>query len=433
MKIKTKIRIVIVSAVVSALLLAGCSLPGHPTGRGDVSGSTNDPYNAAFVVAITNNNPIVDVNRIEEFTNLTSSPGSTYTFVEADSTPDVIVDGVILDYTAKGYTDSMIERISTSVRLDLEQQVADTRPDSPGVDIVKSIELAVRTIHSNKVEGRRDVLVIYASGICDTGVLNMIDCPLCEVDVQQTVSNLSGSLNLNMEGIDIVWYCAGDVTGDQGALSDRERETLAALYEGLFEAAHARNVDFRQDLPPAGNYTFSQQVAVMKTEGETSLLHAKIHDSSELTSKGETSNTFVEGGMISFDEKQMAFQPDSVELKDEKAALKALDYVLDYMKDQEDFDLLIVGTTSSYGDNEEESRRFSEKRASSVMKLLASNGVDQDHLYCVGCGYSVPGLYTQDKNVDGSLNEALASQNRRVYLLDRDSDTAREILKQMGE
>lgn len=432
MKIRTGIRMIILTAV-SGLLLAGCTSPGRYTGGGNEPVSTTEPYNVAFVVAIANNNPIVDVNRVDEYTSLTDCPGATYSFVEADSTPHVILDGTILDYTSKGYSKPMIERISSSVRMDLEQQLADAQPDAPGVDLVKGIELASRTLHSSEKRGRRNILVIYASGINDTGLLNMVECPLCDLDVKESVSDLSDHLELNLEKIDIVWYCAGDVAGDQGELNSVEREKLTTLYEGLFSASHAQSVVFREDLPPAGHYSFSQHVAVMRTEGEHSVLNPVIHYSTDLSGINDTSQAFFQGDMISFDEKQLAFRPDSVELKDPETALQTLDYVLAYMSEQKDFDLLILGTTSSYGDNEEESRIFSEKRAASIMKLLAANGVDQNHLFCLGCGYSVSELFTPDRNEDGSLNEALASQNRRVYLLDRNSDTAKQILQQMCE
>lgn len=432
MKIRTNIYKVLAPAVISILLFIGCALPGGHADRKEPSEEATAPYNAAFVLAIANNNPVVDVNRIEEFTNLTSCPGSTYCFVEADSTPDVIVDGTILDYTSKGYSESMMERIGSSVRLDLEEKITNTQPDAPGVDIAKAVELASRTLHSNRVEGRRDVLVIYASGICDTGTFNMVECPLCELDVERSVKDLSDVLNLNMEGIDVVWYCAADTAGQQGALNDGERETLTELYRGLFTAAHAESVTFREDLPPAGSYDFSQKVAVMRTEGDVSVLSAVVVDSVEVTSMNDTTRVFGEGGVIAFDEKQMAFKPDSVELSNPETALKALDYVIEYMDDREDFDLLIVGTTSSFGDDEEGSCRFSEERAASVRELLSANGIDQSRLHCVGCGYSVSDLYVPDRNGDGSLNEKLAARNRRVYLMDRNSEAARQVLAQMN-
>lgn len=419
----------VLSVVISvSILLAGCK---GDDGVGSQGEGNTDPYNVAFVLAIANNNPVVDVSRIDEFVDLTSCPGSTYSMIEADSSPSVICDGTVQDYTSRGYSSSMLERIGESVRLDLEQKVAETEPDAPDVDLAKSLELAARTLHANKKAGQKDILVLYASGISTSGTINMVDAPLCDLDIDNSVKELENRLSFSLKGINVVWYCAGDVSGKQEALNGEERTRLTEFYNSLFRLFKAESVVFRDDLPPAGSYSFTQSVSVMKTVGNVSGLKTQAVDGRDVTSTMQTARVLAEGGMIVFDEKQIEFEPDSTKLRDPDAAVQALDYVIDYMENTGKFDLLIAGTTSSWGDDEEESRFFSEKRAAAVRDLLISQGIDQSRLHCMGCGFSSE-LYLPDKDENGSLIESAAAQNRRVYLLDRNSEAAAKLLEQMG-
>ena len=68
-----------------------------------------------------------------------------------------------------------------------------------------------------------------------------------------------------------------------------------------------------------------------------------IHDSEDVD------DALADGGVISFDEKSIAFNPGTAELADKDAAKQALTYVVEYMSDHPDFKALVCGTTACWG------------------------------------------------------------------------------------
>ena len=168
------------------------------------------------------------------------------------------------------------------------------------------------------------------------------------------------------------------------------------------------------------------------TCGSKSELTEASVEYSDLSEGADVADIFEagEGGMIAFRD-EVSFVADSTELLNPEEADRALSSVYEYMMKQENVDLLIIGTTSSAGDDEASSIVFSEERADVVKQLLARKGIPMKRLYSMGCGFSCTELYIPDKNMDGSLNEKIACQNRAVYIMDRNSDTAARIYAEM--
>lgn len=393
---------------------------------GCTSSEANQPYNVACVLGITNNNPVVSPETIQELACLSQFPGSTYSCILADGDPWEICAGTIPDFSERGYSQAMIKRVEQSIQVDIFAKITTVEPLSPNVDIAAATTLAVRTLHANQEEGHENLLVFYLSGISSTGLINMTETALSELDEASSVERLVSALNVDMSGIDVIFYCCGDVAGEQSALSDSEVHTLKSFYDSLFHALGAESVTFMDDIPKSGSYSFDQPVSVMPTEGTVSLLQGKIVDNTDVSGEEEADEIFAGGGLISFDETSISFRPDSVELADPDAAADALSLVISYMASRPDFELLICGSTASAGD-EEDCRSFSEQRAASIRDLLVNRGVDATRIHILGCGYSNAVLHIPDKNADGSLNEN-ASLNRSVKLVDLNSQMAAQIL-----
>jgi outer membrane protein OmpA-like peptidoglycan-associated protein len=418
-------------AILLALALL-CGLAG--CGAGDASQSA-DPYNVALVVAIANNNPVLDTSAIEALTQLPSAPNSTYSVILADGAPYNICQdsNTIPDMSDRGYTSEMMNRIQASISADLASQISSAQPNSPEVDLAAATTLAVRSLRANAVEGRENLLVFYASGISTTGLIDMTEIPLCELDVEASVATLSANSDLDLSGIKVIWYCCGDVTDPQPALNAQEKSTLKSFYQDWLLSLGAESVTFMDTLPPEGRYSFDQSVSVMETAGTVSGLQATIVSYEEIAE--EDSQKVIEkalgdGNILSFDPTTIAFQPDSSELADPDAALVALGYVTDYMLANPTFQLLICGTTTSAGE-ETSSIAFSQKRADAVRDLLVNEaGIDASRIHTLGCGYS-SSLYVPDRAADGSLDETIAPQNRSVYLVDSESEAAAQILSSL--
>lgn len=429
-KNKTRAKyLVVFMTVCVCMFLAAC---GDAKLKRSDRGTADSPYNAAFVFVIANNNPVLDLQRVEEFSGLSAHPGSTYSFILGDSTPSEIYGGAIPDFTKKGYTREMISRVEQSVQADLTGKVSQAAPDADEVDMARSIQTAVRVLRANWKEDDENILVLYGSGISTSGLIDMSDVSLYNLDVEASAEAVHNTLDLDMEGIDVVFYCAGDVSGKQAELNDTERKNLMEFYEALFKKSGSSNVNFREELPPAGSYDFPYVVTEIATCGSKSELSEASVEYSDLSEGADVADIFEagEGGMIAFRD-EVSFVADSTELLNPEEADRALSSVYEYMMKQENVDLLIIGTTSSAGDDEASSIVFSEERADVVKQLLARKGIPMKRLHSMGCGFSCTELYIPDKNMDGSLNEKIACQNRAVYIMDRNSDTAARIYAEM--
>ena len=118
-------------------------------------------------------------------------------------------------------------------------------------------------------------------------------------------------------------------------------------------------------------------------------------------------------------------KPDSTELADEASAKLALTYVIDYMNDNPDFNVLIAGTTTSAGEADS-CKDFSERRGETVKNLLMKEGINEERIHVIGLGYSSE-FYISDRNEDGTLDESVAPSNRTVKLIDMSSSIAERL------
>lgn len=418
---KKAICLVLIMLLVTSLAACGNN---HST-------AASQPYNVAFVVGIANNNPLVDPSVITELSELPSHPNTSYTVINAESDPQVICSGTIPDFSDEGYTSVMMTRLENSIRADIFNQITEAQPRSPEIDIAAATTQAVRALRANQVPGRRNLLVYHLSGISSAGLINMITVPVCELDVEASVSTLAESMAVDMSAIDVIMYCCGDVSGeDQGSLSLNEQKTLRDFYEKLFLTLGANTVTFRDDIPAEGSYTFDQKVSVMRTNSVGNGLSAQVIPSGDVTQESDIEDAFAEGNIISFDETTIGFDPGSTEVADPAAATEALSYVIDYMLAHPDFELLICGTSTSAG-TEASCKVFSEKRASVVRNLLINAGIDKSKIHILGCGYS-SNLYIPDRTGSGDLDETIAPKNRSVKMVSYTSDTAQQILDSLN-
>lgn len=413
--------------ICSAMILCiiACLLTGCGSGE-----TIADPGNVVCVVGVTNNNPRVDPAIIQELTNLTARPGSTYTVINAEGEPRVICSGQIQDLSSEGYSQKMVERVRASIAAGIRGKINEAVPETPEVDIAAATVQAVRSLQSKQTDGRDSTLVYYLSGISTCGLIDMVRVPVYRMDVEASAQMVVDTLELDLSGIDVVMYCCGDTAGDdQSKLSFEEQNKLKEFYQLVFQGMGAKSITFMQDLPGDACYDFAQPVSAMETEGNVSKLMSQV---TEAESEEDVQDAFAEGEILSFDDKSIAFLPESTSLKDPAAAREALSYVIAYMCDNPDFELLICGTTTSAGE-ESSCRDFSEKRAEAIRELLISEpGIDADRVSTLGCGYSSI-LYIPDRNTNGELDETVAPMNRSVKLLDLRSETAEQILQSLPQ
>lgn len=417
---KKTILLLLSILVLSTLLFTGCS-----ENDSEPVVALDQPYNVAFVLAKANNQPMLEVSQVKEFSNLSEVDGTTYSLVEADGTPSVCMSGVIPDFTEQQYSAEMISRANQQVYNSILAKLSGIAPDSNQVDLAAAISTGVRSLRSTEEDGRENILVMYTSGISTSGIINMLDVPASDLDVDRSADEISQTLGLDMTNIRVIFYALGNVSGDQPALSENERRILKDFYTKLFENMGANDVNFIDCATAEGSYNYPETVSVMTTEDVNSgLKPTTVGFEKDANGTSNIDQVFDTGDVLSL---EIFFEGDSTEFIDISAASETLSYVADYMQMNPSFKLSILGTTAAAG-NPDECKAFSEKRASKVKELLCSDfDISEDRIQVFGCGYS-SSLYIPDTNADGSLIEQAAALNRTVKMADSNSTTTQDII-----
>lgn len=419
-------------SMVLALGVIACMCTG--CGNGEEPVALNQPYNVSLVTVIANNNPVLDTG-IKELSEISEVAGTTYSCILADASPNVICEGTVPDFGDRGFSKDMISRAQASVAADIIGQLDAAAPDNDEVDIAAATSTAVRKLRSEQVEGRDNILVYYGSGISTSGLIDMRTVPICDLDVETSAKELAEVMGIDLGGIKVIWYCCGDVAGtDQLPLSDNEKRIEKDFYRSWLTNMGADEVIFMDNVPLDGYYSFEHQVSVMETEGRTGGLTAKvipIEEVEESEKEEVIEEVFADGDILTFDDKSVAFLPDSTELAAPDDAMEALGYVISYMEAHPDFTLMVCGTTTSAGEKPG-CISFSEKRALAIRSLLVDKaGIDENRIVTLGCGWSSC-LYIDDRDAAGNLNEK-APLNRSVKLVDYNSAIAAAIVQSLNE
>ncbi|MBQ7064120.1 MAG: OmpA family protein, partial [Firmicutes bacterium] len=128
-------------------------------------------------------------------------------------------------------------------------------------------------------------------------------------------------------------------------------------------------------------------------------------------------------------ETQVRFVADEAIFIDEAAAIEALVPVAELILEHPDHPILIAGTTATYG-SQEGCVKLSNLRAEAVKRLLVEHfGVPETQLITIGLGYEDdPFVRGIDINSEGKFVETEGAKNRRVIVLDAQSDIGRQIL-----
>ena len=389
-------------ALVFALLmnLAGCSKV-----------QSEEPVNLALVAAIADGETVLN-DSIEELSSLPSRPGSTYAFISAEGSTALIGEpSTIKDLSDRGYNATMMERVRSSIQADIASRLDNYHPASGEIDLAAATTAAVRTLNANAVEGRQNILVYCASGRSTTGLINMIQTPVYQLDVEGSAAAVAEEMHLDMSSVDeVIWYSCGDLGDDQPALNAEEKDKLKSFYRQLFTALGAKKVTFKDDLPSSDSYDFDDvPVSTMPVAGTGSGLQPL---------SAELLNNKAFESPLAITEEQVRFQPDSAEYLDGQTARAAIQPIADYMLNHPDLSIVLYGTCA--GDLPSELGRT---RAETVKASLVSFGVDANRITAITISPADDPYYKFGRGTgeEGSLN-------RKVVLVDANSALAQQIV-----
>lgn len=408
------------------------------TGCGDSEDiQSSDPVNIAFVVGIADDETKLNEG-IDELASLPANPGTDYAFISAEGEPAMIGEAkTIPDFSDRGYTEVMMERVRTGIMADLTGQLADYKPTSSELDLAAATDLGVRTLKAHAVDGRDNVLVYYCSGRSTTGLINMVETPVYEMDVEESASAVAQKMKVDLSGIDVVWYCCGDFGGNkQPKISPNEKKQLKAFYNQLFTALGAKSITFKDDLPSSECYSFPDvpvsPVAVEDTGSELKELvvlapevfeEAEKAEETEETQDVEVADAAVLESPIVIPEEQVRYQPDSSEFLDPVAAADAIQPAADFLLKHPEVNILLYGTCA--GDNDTDfSLELGRARAESVKAVLLQAGIAENRITAVTVKVADDPYY----QFGLGTNSEASSVNRKCVMLDMSTELAKQIL-----
>lgn len=401
--------------VVSLLMLIALTGCGGPE---DIQ--TSNPVNIAFVVGIADDETKLN-DGIAELATLPANPGTDYAFISVEKDPATIGEpGTIPDLSDRGYTDVMMERVRAGIKADLTDRLESYEPVSPEIDMAAATELAVRTLNAHAVEGRQNVLVFYCGGKSTVGLINMLETPVYELDVEASVSSVAQKMNADMSDIDVVWYCCGDFGPGQPKLSANEKAQMRSFYEQLFTALGAKSVTFKDDLPSNEYYHFpATPVSCMAVEGTVSglmdltLLEPEIFE--------DAAETVLEAPIV-IPEEQVRYKPDSADFLDPSSASEAIQPVADFLLEHPEVNILLYGTCAGESDSEY-TLWLGKARAESVKTVLVEAGIDANRITAVTVRAADDPYYQF-----GLGTGAEASVNRKTVMVDMSTELAQQIM-----
>lgn len=410
---KMKNAIIAAALVLLAFACTGCTKPDE-----------TEPVNIAFILGVCDDETVVNTG-IDELAALTAQPGTTYAFISPESSPTTIGEpGVIADITNRGYTSQMMDRVHESMKVDIVEKLKDYTPTTPGINMAGAISKAVRTINANKVAGRQNILVIYCGGKSDCGLINMIETPVYQMDVEASAKAIAAKMNCSMADIDeLVYYCLGDYGPKQPELNDTEKEKLEDFYTQLFVllGMDPEHITFKQDLPSTEYYSFPDTpVSVMDVEGVSSGLKEMVVLSEEVFEE-DSANVFERPIVIT--EGQVNYIPDTSDFLDPEAAALALQPLVDYLMAHKDQRILVYSTTAGDSDTDY-SQRLAAQRSAKIATVLAEAGVENERITVVAVKKS------EDPYFQFGLGtgDAAVVNRKTVIIIGIESDLAQQLL-----
>lgn len=279
---------------------------------------------------------------------------------------------------------------------------------------LKSFEIVSRVANSTSYKNKKNVVYVFDSGLSTTGVINFCDIGMDSSRIDELIENLEKeSMIYDLTDVDIYWYGIGDVAEPQAELSSAQREFLKLFWSEYLVKTGA-NVYFMEDI---STDVFDQNLPYVSPV--LSITPAIEWNESQEKQK------FPD--VVTFDEEILGFKAGTAELIDTAEAEKLLANTSDYLRENSDKCIVVVGCTANWGDLENYCIPLSQNRSDVIKKILVGQGISEDRISTYGLGYENP-FYKNDIDENGKLVEEIAKANRCIVLLDADSELAQKII-----
>lgn len=334
--------------------------------------------------------------------------------VVADGSPEVVADQDFdIDEVYKNASETRLKMDAQSKASGFLRAMAQVIADDPEVDYLKSIQLCARCL-SSLTDYDNKIMIIVGTGLSTKGVLNFQNNILmAEPEALAAVLEEQGEIP-SLEGIRVYWQQLADTAAPQADLNGQQRQALKDIWTAIIQRGGGTAIFDEIVYKPVPAEAVFPQVSVVELPAAPVI---SIDDEKE---KDDDALPFSDP--VSLPQDQICFIGDSACYVDPAAAKEVLEPIAEILIANKDSTVLLCGCiagdgTTDYG------RELSLRRAETVKQTLMELSVPEEQLLALGLGTENP---WQIKGVgyDGEL----AAQNRRVVLLNAESELGRELL-----
>ncbi len=375
-----------ISAMLMVLVLSACD-------KDEPSPPSAPPKAVAIVYGAHSNGAKIDMEAPDggfqqEWMELVDEGQAKVTVIVPDSQPHTSgsIDLEVSDDLTPSQKNAKKKANGQALWMALNEATA----DDPEIDILTALSLA-----AGAVEGADDqTIIVVDSGLSTAGTLQLTTGIPNDPQGTAELHNAANTLP-KLDGIDVVWYGIGDlVSKPQSPLDSGHRNKLEDLWRETLTTAGAETVEFKNSpiptLPEVP--TDLPKVAMVPI------------DAREPTATEPT---------INIDENLIGFEGGTANYLDENKAKDVLTVVVRRLEEDHAKTTSVTGCVANAGDTIGQ-LEVSEARANKVADTLKQLGWTGP-ITTRGLGIQCPG-HTPDVNVDGSLNEIAAVNNRRVII-----------------
>lgn len=391
--------------IISLLFTAVCAL----TGCGEQKDS--NAVALSIVIGTHANAPDIPLNseEIEEAIYNCCYTQGEISMITVDGDPQVYYQTSIPEPSASGLTESKLKTLAEGYTQQLLAEVSAASPTETEVDTLKAIEQASNALNSCD-DGSDKFLLIMDSGLSTSGYLNFTQ-GILEAETEDIVNALIEAEAIpDLSGVSVKWMFLGQTASPQEELSESQKNKLKEIWEAVLTEAGATNITFTNDIASGESQT--EYPAVSSVEAGERGITVSVNE--------------VDGQNIMetvvLNESSVQFVGDSAEFIDEQAAYGTIQLIAEQMLAYPEINAYVVGTTASLN-NREYCLQLSEDRANAVANVLISMGVSGDRLTSIGLGFEDP-WHISDLDENGIQVETYASQNRKVLIIDTNSEDA---------
>ncbi len=344
-----------------------------------------------------------------EIVKKVSATTASYGYISivcADGSPKLSYAWTVSPPSTPGLAESKLKQISTQQAKEILNSLLTVKAGSPELDTLKALNSSVRSFADAPENSERQILVLD-SGLSTIGDLNFLKSDFLNANPNAAVDLLNSRNAIpNFSGITVTWIGLGDVGTPQKELSPTQKENLKKIWTAIIEKTGGK-ANFLDTLPSNKDNPTSDYPKV-------STIDFLSDDQSNI------------GNVDAVVFRNIQFIGDSAEYIYPKAAESILKPVAYYLKATPGFTIQIIGTTAG-ANSKEFCMQLSSKRAEAVRNTLISLGASENQIKAIGLGYSDP-WHIPDTRDNGTLIESIASQNRKVVLMDASSNEAQSIL-----